>query len=340
MEVVTMKKYRVFIITAIMMCVLGILYVNAEENETEIDTPEVTTEVTTSIEETEPTTEVIVTSNSEITTTVTDTTETTVSETTPVFTTPVITTTAEPDVPGRVVGDTNNDGKLNIRDAAFIARKLAQQKADELSVKWADYNNDEVVNVRDAASIARYLAKKSAEETEKTHETYSQPKKKDYNLKDFDGLKSYVNDYIVYKAATQYGIKYIIFDDSVDVWEYSWNVPDVYVPNVDYYLGQNDGILEIGSYLYKLPQNYIDDGWEQCFHVAKNESEMADMLTNGASVDMKMMFDEIFTQYTTNKNLSADESKYLISCMNITVAWKPLGGGNYELYWMWGGPIE
>ena len=54
-------------------------------------------------------------------------------------------------------GDANSDGVVNVRDAAFIAAKLAQGKSGELP-EYADFNDDSVVNVRDAAAIARYLA--------------------------------------------------------------------------------------------------------------------------------------------------------------------------------------
>ncbi|MGN1481059.1 dockerin type I domain-containing protein [Porcipelethomonas sp.] len=56
-----------------------------------------------------------------------------------------------------VLGDSNGDGIVNVRDAAFIARKLAERKADELPAS-ADFNEDGKVNVRDAAAIAKFLA--------------------------------------------------------------------------------------------------------------------------------------------------------------------------------------
>ena len=54
-------------------------------------------------------------------------------------------------------GDANEDGKVNVRDAAHIAKTLAQGKADTLPDS-ADFNGDGKVNVRDAAAIAKYLA--------------------------------------------------------------------------------------------------------------------------------------------------------------------------------------
>lgn len=58
-----------------------------------------------------------------------------------------------------IAGDANNDGKLDVRDAAFIAQKIAQRKYEDLSEK-ADYNNDNKIDVRDAVAIARTLSKK------------------------------------------------------------------------------------------------------------------------------------------------------------------------------------
>jgi len=58
----------------------------------------------------------------------------------------------------QLTGDANNDGKVNVRDAAFIAAALAKGQTDTLPAH-ADFNEDEKVNVRDAAAIASALAK-------------------------------------------------------------------------------------------------------------------------------------------------------------------------------------
>ena len=55
-------------------------------------------------------------------------------------------------------GDANLDGKVNVRDAAYIAKLLATGKGDTLPIN-ADYNRDDKKNVRDAAAIAKALAK-------------------------------------------------------------------------------------------------------------------------------------------------------------------------------------
>ncbi len=61
-----------------------------------------------------------------------------------------------------IKGDANNDGTLNIRDAAFIAIACAKGQYDDIP-QWADYNDDGKRNIRDAAAIAIYCAKRSAD---------------------------------------------------------------------------------------------------------------------------------------------------------------------------------
>ena len=68
-------------------------------------------------------------------------------------------TEPEPTEPEVIWGDANNDGNVNIRDAALIASKLASGKSDELT-EAADYNRDGNVNIRDAAALASNLSKK------------------------------------------------------------------------------------------------------------------------------------------------------------------------------------
>lgn len=58
-----------------------------------------------------------------------------------------------------ITGDANNDGKLTVSDAAYIARLLAKGTVIDIATNpGADYNQDGKVNVSDAAAIARNLA--------------------------------------------------------------------------------------------------------------------------------------------------------------------------------------
>ena len=56
-----------------------------------------------------------------------------------------------------LVGDANEDGKFTAMDAAFVAKKLAEQKADELP-ETADINGDGEITALDCAEIAKFLA--------------------------------------------------------------------------------------------------------------------------------------------------------------------------------------
>lgn len=56
-------------------------------------------------------------------------------------------------------GDANKDGKVNIIDAAFIAKKVAGRKANELP-ETADFNKDGKKDILDAAKIAKLIASK------------------------------------------------------------------------------------------------------------------------------------------------------------------------------------
>ena len=64
-----------------------------------------------------------------------------------------------------LVGDANEDGKFTAMDAAFVAKKLAEQKADELP-ETADVNGDGEITALDCAEIARFLAAKAMAKAE------------------------------------------------------------------------------------------------------------------------------------------------------------------------------
>ena len=295
---------------------------SAIDAEPEVTTPEVTTAVTTSedvvttVSQTEMTTpeetqvSQIETSVSQVTTS--EAAITTVS----VVTTPEI--TKRTDEHGNIVitvGDVNDDGRVSALDAAIIARKLAEGRSSDLN-KWAaDYNGDGKVTALDCAEIARFLAKLSIiehttapnenkTETTKTTVKLKEPNKKNYDLNKFSGIKKYVNDCIKYKAAAEYGITKIIYDDTVDPWDgYSWNVPANYIPNIEYYKEHNDPILPAGIL------------WT------------ADELVEDSYCALYMMVEEWKAQGETNEDIA----KYA----SLVVTWKELGGGNYQLYIMW-----
>lgn len=68
-----------------------------------------------------------------------------------------VTTTTSVTVVEEINGDATGDSKLDVRDCAFIASAIANGISYELS-EISDFNNDDIVNIRDAAAIARFLA--------------------------------------------------------------------------------------------------------------------------------------------------------------------------------------
>ena len=64
-----------------------------------------------------------------------------------------------------LVGDANEDGKFTAMDAAFVAIKLAEQKADELP-ETADINGDGEITAFDCAKIAQFLAARALAKAE------------------------------------------------------------------------------------------------------------------------------------------------------------------------------
>lgn len=58
-----------------------------------------------------------------------------------------------------MAGDANSDNVIDIRDAAYIARKVAQRKTSDLP-EYSDYNGDNAVDIRDAAAIAKMVAQR------------------------------------------------------------------------------------------------------------------------------------------------------------------------------------
>ena len=137
------------------------------------DPTEHTTETTTLTETTEST-ETTVTDPTETTesteTPLTDPTETTEStETTATITTETIVTTepssgatepSEPDVDKGILGDVNDDGKVNIKDATMIQKFAAKiiELTDDEKLR-ADVNADNKNNVKDATAIQKFVAK-------------------------------------------------------------------------------------------------------------------------------------------------------------------------------------
>jgi hypothetical protein len=76
--------------------------------------------------------------------------------TTPTATTPTATQGTTPE--SGLLGDVNNDGQLNVKDATAIQRKLVNSYKGTYIAARADYNKDGVVDVNDATTIQKKIS--------------------------------------------------------------------------------------------------------------------------------------------------------------------------------------
>ncbi len=269
-----MMKARIFIITAFAALMIGAVTASAEE------VPEVTEPVFTEITE------------------ITETTTTT-------ETTSAITLTEEVEkVPTAILGDVNSDSEVNVRDCAYIAKKLAEKKSYELTPETADYNRDNTVNIRDAASIANKLGMNLTQP-----KTFTAPNKADYNLKTIKGMKNYINDMVIYKAKMQYGIADIKADDTVK--SNTWYSPTILLTDVNYY----STITSVDEYGFEgiMPERYVTT-------------------VDDAVTDLMQAF-ECISQRTNSDGSDVDMSK-----RRIRIKWIPIGySDNCEIYVCYGG---
>ena len=265
-------KARFFIMATFAVLTIGAVTVSAEE------VPEVTEPVVTEI---------------------TEITKTTTTETS------VTTLTEEiEDKPEVLLGDVNSDSEVNVRDCAYIARKLAENKADELSLETADYNKDMLVNVRDAAAIAKALGLNLT-----PPKTFTEPTKEDYDLKSIMGMKNYINDIVIYRAKAQYGIVDIKADDTVK--SNTWYSPTILLTDVNYY----STVTSVDEYGFEgiMPESYVTNA-------------------DDAVTDIMQAF-ECISQRSYSNGADADMSQ-----RRIRIKWLPIdNGGNFEIYVCYGG---
>ena len=269
-----MMKARIFVITAFAALMIGAVTASAEE------VSEVTQPVFTEI---------------------TETTETTIiTETTP-------TTTLTEEIEDKsevLLGDVNSDNEVNVRDCAYIARKLAEKKSNELTPETADFNRDNTVNIRDAASIANKLGLNLT-----LPNTFTAPNKADYDLKSIKGIKNYINDMVIYKAKTQYSIADIKADDTVR--SNTWYSPTILLTDVNYY----STVTSVDEYGFEgiMPESYVTT-------------------VDDAVTDLMQAF-ECISQRSYSNGADADMSQ-----RRIRIKWLPTdNGGNFEIYVCYGG---
>ncbi len=129
---------------------------------------------------------------------------------------------------------------------------------------------------------AIWIARKSNEfapEPNPVRPSLHMPKEKDYKTNTIAVLKKYANE-----------------------WNYSWDVPAIYISDMDYYYNQH------GYYPF-------------CYDSKASEAAKSAMFR------VESMYNEgIYNSYTPQ-----EISENIV----ITVKWKHLGHNNYEIYVMW-----
>lgn len=211
-------------------------------------------------------------------------------------------------------GDTNLDHEIDVFDAVYIARYTVSNPKFPIEENTLRYFLSDMSSPKNQIDVfdAIWIARKSNEfapEPKPVRPTLHMPKEKDYNTKTIAGLKKYVNDCIVYKAAI-YGIpkERIYFKDDVNEWNYSWDVPAIYISDMDYYYNQH------GYYPF-------------CYDSKASEAAKSAMFRVESSCK------EAIEWYGYTRE---DFEKY----SDFTIKWKHLGHNNYEIYVMWGGPLS
>lgn len=85
---------------------------------------------------------------------------TTPSKTDPTVTTPTTATEPSNPEPGKILGDVNGDGKVDVKDATVIQKVYTGYDVNPFDESVADYNKDGRKDVKDAVAIQKYLALK------------------------------------------------------------------------------------------------------------------------------------------------------------------------------------
>ena len=220
-------------------------------------------------------------------------------------------------------GDADLDHKIELYDTIEIARKFMTKNENKyasvpVSDTFEDFmmntnSDDSVIDLYDAIWSAKlYMALNPPPEIERP-QTIKKPDIKKYDTSTMSGIKKYANDCIIYQARI-YGIpeEHIYFDDSADIWGYSWNAPKPFISDMDYYISQ--------------------EKYQPLFYYTTAES-IGDVLmysVRSAVNEWKMNFEEQRDKYTADYTWE----KFLDD-ISITIKWKDLGHNNYEIYVMW-----
>lgn len=134
-----------------------------------------------------------------------------------------------PDMPvEKIAGDTNGDGKVDVKDNAIIKRHLSGWKVD-INLSAADVNNDTKVDIKDSALLKRHLSGwdvtlvygNVSEESDTKEDNPDQTvpaesiKLSETNLTLVNGESTVITAEILPENATDKSIEWVVEDESV-----------------------------------------------------------------------------------------------------------------------------
>lgn len=219
-------------------------------------------------------------------------------------------------------GDVDFNHTINLYDVIEIAKKIMKGNCPTDGT-FSDFvmntcNTDDVIDIYDAIWSAKLNMEINLLPSPDKPEVLVKPSINNYNVSNITGIKAYVNDCIIYRAK-YHGMKeekISFVGNEVDEWSgYSWDTPNIFISDLDYYMEQNDGLS---------PLSYHTS--------AKSLAEYAMGYVDSAVDEWKMNYDIKYESGILNDDFTWE---YKMSTSSFTIKWEDMGHDNYKLYVMW-----
>lgn len=207
-------------------------------------------------------------------------------------------------------GDIDLNHKINLYDVIEIAKEIISGNC-ATDGTFTDFlmntcDTGEVIDIYDAIWTAKLNMEVNPLPQPEKPQVLVKPYIEDYDVSNIIGVKAYVNDCIIYRAK-YHGMKEEKMEfvgNEVDEWSgYSWDTPNIFISDLDYYMEQNDGLM---------PLSYKTD--------AKTLAEY-----------VMDYIDSAVREWKDHGRTDEDISLYF----GFTIKWEDMGHDNYKVYVMW-----
>ena len=223
-------------------------------------------------------------------------------------------------------GDIDLNHKINLYDVIEIAKKIIHGNC-ATDGTFTDFlmntcDTGDIIDIYDAIWVAKLNMEVNPLPQPEIPEVLIKPSIDNYNVSNITGIKAYVNDCIIYRAK-YHGMKeekISFVGNEVDEWSgYSWDTPNIFISDLDYYMEQNDGLSPLSYHtsaksLAEYAMGYVDsavDEWKDNFY---------------RNYDDRVELGYIDEGYTWEEDLSYSR---------FVVKWEDMGHDNYKVYVMW-----